>query len=341
MGRTHLRGPMAAALLLPALGLWSCASPPVARTTDRTPGPPPLLEGTVTAGGRDATAEPPASVPAGQDDAAQAAVSADPVMAWVGGREVTASDLLENLLQRDSPALKRSLNLLIGARLAQMEADRLGLRLPPELVAERSAEHLEGFRAAYLREGETFEQFVRMGLDLDPDRFVERLRADTLRELVTERVVRAWSLGSEYARVRLIVLADDASVEAVQAELLAGRDFAELATERSLDATAEQGGLVPFLARAERAPLSRLAFQTPIGAVGGPLELEGAKVLLKVEDRPQPLRGTWADVGLAVEQSLFAEPVSEEEFLVWQLAMEGRHGVDVRPFHEFVREPLR
>lgn len=328
---------------LVAASALGCAADPAVRSKP-SGAPPPLLEGTrsdvvadSTGGSSPAAVE--AAAPLGAAEAGPVAV--DAVLAYAGGREVLASELLETWLQRDSPALKTTLNLLIGARLAQVEADRLGLAVPPALLAERSAQHRATFEASYLREGESLEQFIRQQLDLDPGRFLERLREDTLRELVTERVVRAHTLAGEHARVRLIVVADEQQLEAAQSALATGEEFAAVAERISLDATAERGGLVPYLARTERAPLARLAFRTPVGAVSEPLALEGATVLLLVEARPEPRLGRWRDVGLAVEESLLDEPVSEEEFLVWQLAMEARHGVDLAPFHAYLNEPRR
>jgi hypothetical protein len=348
---------------LPLLSLWvltACASGsgprPAPRPAPQPLGPPPALAGSAVRAdtepaAAEGSAEPAATAP--RDAAAQASTAsssaattaeltaaADPTLALVGGRPIRASELLETWLQRDSPALKRSLNLLIGGRLAQLEATRLGLQLPPPLVAERFEAHLEEFRSSFLGEGENLDDFLREQLDLDPVRYRERLRADTVRELVTERVVRAHSLGNEHARVRILVVAAPGEAEALLARLRDGADFAELAREHSLDRTGERGGLLPFVARSERAPLSRLAFATPLGEVGGPVELGGAQVLLLVEARPAPLAGDWSDLGVAVEDSLLSETVTDEEFLVWQLAMERRYGVDVRPFYDLVHEPF-
>jgi len=197
-------------LILSLAGLLACASDPVPRAPRHTPGPPPLLEGTtlLPSGG------------AGQEAAAvDLQASADPLMASVGGRPVYASDLLESLLQRDSGGLKRALNLLIGSRLAQIEADALGLRIPPSMVEQRLAEHLSEFESAYLRPGESLDEFVRYQLDLDPTRFRDRLKDDTVREIVTERVVRAWSLATEHARVRVIVVDEAEAASAMLSRL--------------------------------------------------------------------------------------------------------------------------
>jgi hypothetical protein len=324
-----------------ALLLIGCAStqpavrPPL---SGERAAPPPL------AGGADAIPDaPPVEADAdGGTGAAPAGV--DPVIGLVGGRPVLASELLESWLQRDSIGLKSAYNVIVSGRLAQLEATRLGLRIPPALVAEATAANLDRLARSLVgpdADGEALDGFLRERMDLDPTRYRDRMRADTIRELITERTVRAWTLSNEYARVRLLVLEDSPEVERALADLGAGADFVQLIRSRGLDADGMVDGLVPFMLRNERAPLSRLAFETPVGQVGGPIELAEAQVLLLVEARPDPLAGDWDAVGLAVEGSLLDDPVSDEEWLAWQVAMDRRWGIDVAPLYDFLNEPFR
>ncbi|MEO0651111.1 MAG: peptidylprolyl isomerase [Planctomycetota bacterium] len=333
----------------PPVRAEGAAPPPLAGGADVALGPA-AVEGASTerapaAEAATVTPGPTAGEPS-QADSTQAADprALDPILAWVGGRPILTSQLLESLLQRDALGVRSALNVLVSGAIAQQEAARLGLRVPPPLVAEATTRHLDELRIGLVGEDadlSDLDSFIRDRLDLDPARYRERLRNDTIRELVTERVVRAWILAQEYARVRMLLLQDAEDVPLMLERLEAGATFEGLAEQHSIDRTGERGGLVPFLVRNDRAPLARLAFDTPVGEVGGPIELAGAFVLLLVEDRPDPVDGDWNAIGIDVEDSLLDEPVSDEEWLVWQLAMERRYGIDVEPFYDFVAEPVR
>lgn len=264
----------------------------------------------------------------------------DALIATVGGRPILASELLAGLRQRDARLLNFHINLLVGERLAELASEALGVVLDEDLVDARARAAEAAFVAQL--EGADLEAVLREELGVDPAAFRRRLGDDARRELLTERVVRAWTLGQEWARVRILVAAPQTVAEAQQ-RFAAGEGFAGLASELSRDPTGADGGLVPFVVRSERSRLSRLAFRTDAGALGGPFELddEGLEILLFVESRNAPLTGTWADVRGTVEASLASHPVSEEEYVQWQVALESATLVDLAPISRLLGEELR
>lgn len=264
----------------------------------------------------------------------------DALIATVGGRPILASELLAGLRQRDARLLNFHINLLVGERLAELAAEVLGVVLDEQLVGARARAAEAAFVAQL--EGADLESVLREELGVDPAAFRRRLAEDARRELLTERVVRAWTLGQEWARVRILV-AEPQSVLEAQQRFAAGEEFATLASELSRDPTGAEGGLVPFVVRSERSRLARLAFRTEAGALGGPFELddEGLELLLFVESRSAPLTGTWNDVRPTVEASLVAHPVSEEEYVQWQVALEAATLVDLAPISRLLGEELR
>jgi hypothetical protein len=157
-----------------------------------------------------------------------------------------------------------------------------------------------------------------------------------IRQLLAERAVRAASLASETIALRLIVVANEEQLGKVQAALAEGRDFAAVAAELSVDDSRARGGSVPFVIADERSPLARLAFQTEVGAVAGPLPVGDHQFLIKIEERRAPLEGDWAAVGEKVLASLVAHPVEDAEFLHWKLAMEDRYPIDMRPMMQLI-----
>ena len=173
-------------------------------------------------------------------------------------------------------------------------------------------------------------------MKLEPKRYIARLRRATIHQLLAERAVRASSLSTESVMVRLIVVEDQASMQEVQAALDSGADFAEMAQRYSIDESAKEGGLVPFVVWQEHAPLARLAFRTKEGEVGGPLDTADHLFLVKVETFRPALEGDWQTLRVPVERSLADFPVSDGEFLSWKLAIEERYPVDLSALVELL-----
>ena len=319
-----------------ALFLSSCAAEnPVPRfrgVSQDAEGPPALSTGASAASDPAPSTEAPLLE---ESELASTGAGVDPTLATVGGRVIRTSDLLQNLLYREGDVLRLELNLMIGSALAKLEAERMGLQLDMELVDARAAEHLGEFVRRNVPDGVELDEFVTERLGVAPAAFQSRLRSDTVRELVTERMVRAHTLANEHVRLRLLAAERDAAEAAAQRHA-AGEPFEALVRELSRDRSAEDGGLLPFVGRSERSPISQLAFRTPVGELGGPIQVGGLDVLVLVEDRPAPVTGDWRAVRERVEASLADEPVREEEFVFWQVAMELRYTVDLAPLAELV-----
>ena len=102
----------------------------------------------------------------------------------------------------------------------------------------------------------------------------------------------------------------------------------------------EKGGAEQLqLVRSERNELSRLAFATAVGEVGGPLVRGGSFLLLRVVERLDGVEGDWSEVGESVLASLEATPVEEREFIQWRSAMIPRYKVNLAPFADLVGDP--
>jgi hypothetical protein len=154
--------------------------------------------------------------------------------------------------------------------------------------------------------------------------------------MLAERAVRAASLANETVSLRLIVVASGEQLKKVQDALAAGRDFGAVATELSVDDSRTEGGLVPFVSSDERSPLARLAFQTKVGEVAGPLPVGDHQFLIKIEERRAALEGDWSAIETAVMASLGTHPVSDAEFLHWKITMEDRYPIEMGPLMELI-----
>lgn len=315
----------------------ACSSPPAKPAPAPPPRPAPPLVATsepLDGAAQDATQEgvPPAPAADAGTAAERDAPGARRLLGRVAGIPIAPEDLLLEWQAFDSRQLWLSLEKLIATRLAFAEAQRLGIRLQPDAVDARSASERRRAEEELERAnpGKSAAEVIEVELGQDPERYFDRLREGIVRQLLAERAVRAWTLSNEHVAIRLIVV-PEGEMEGVRARLAAGEEFAALAREASVDDSAEDGGWVPFVVRQELSPLARLAFATPIGEVGGPIPASGHEVLIRVEERAEPLDGDWSALRAPVEKSLAEEPVREGEFLHWKLAMERRYPVDLSP----------
>ncbi len=176
-------------------------------------------------------------------------------------------------------------------------------------------------------------------LGLDPLKYREVIRDDARRGWFAERCVRSFVLQSEHANVRLIALKSEDDLKLAQGELAAGTAFEEVAKSRSADSSAKDGGRIAPVIKGD-SPMGKLAFNTPIGAVGGPDYQQGAWLLVKVESRPKPLEGGWKEISAEVEKNLAENMIDDIEYKQWEAAMQKRYQIDLTPILRVCGEPL-
>jgi len=273
---------------------------------------------------------------------AGAAVQTEAVVANVAGRPVYMSELLVQWMYSDSLQVLQQLDDLALGRLFLAEGTRLGVKIPPDLVTETSDRIIKAMEAEIARKNSqsqrpamTLDKYVDTVLGLDPIRYRERLRDDALRQLLGERVMRAWLLAQPHANIRIIVVNSEDDMKSAQADLAAGTAFEDVARKRSKDPSAKDGGSITPIVKAET-PLGKLAFETAVGSVGGPIHDSGAWLFLKIEERPDPIGGDWAVLGPAVEKNLQDRPVDNLEVKQWKTAMLQRYEVSFQPFLRIV-----
>jgi len=321
----------------------SLRASPSAREAAQDASPPP----TSAAGARPAAQSPakateqaaaPASTPAAAAPAAgagtrAAATGPELVIAHVAGKAIDVRELLAQWLHRDSVEVLEQIDHLVIDRLVGAEATRLGIRVDDaagEAAYVRAVAALES-EIGKKRPGVSLDQYVDKMLGLDPLVYRERLREDALRGLLAERVMRSFVLSSEHALIRVVVVKTAEKVKEVEAVLAAGEAFEDVARRLSSDASAQAGGRVAPVVRADTV-MGRLAFDTAVGTVGGPTFEQGAWLFVKVEERPEPLKGSWSELAPAVEKSLAERGIENIEMQQWESAMGRRYEIDIEPF---------
>jgi hypothetical protein len=290
---------------------------------------------------RDSVAAPGPMPPLASPEAAP--LLEDGQVGRIAGSPLSATELLVAWHETAPREPWLVVDRIVSTRLALLEAARLGLRIGPERIAtaftlERERQTAELQRAAQA-EGVTLDAFLRQTLGQEPAAYWAALERRTLERLTVERVVRAWTLARPTRAVRCLALPEGGDVAGALARLEAGEDFVALVRELSVDDSRASDGLVPFLVDDSRSPLARVAFLTEPGAVGGPVQVAGHALFVRVEEARAPLEGAWPDVGEAVEASLAAHPLRDAEFLPWKLAMRRIHPVDLTELEKLFREP--
>ncbi len=250
----------------------------------------------------------------------------------VAGREVDAGELLALWMLREPETGREIVEQLVVSRLAEREAQRLGLTVSEEEIEVAFAESLAR-RDRDVREASDLESLdaYLQSRGIDTADYRARQRELTGRALLTERVVRAWSLCQERLTVRAILVRDEAALEEVRSALDAGESFAAVAERLSVEASRTRGGVLPPIVRSDL-PISRLAFASRAGEVAGPLDALGGKLIITVEERLPARDETAPGLAQAVRDSL-AEAAIEPyfEFDPWQQAMARRYEVDLKP----------
>lgn len=299
--------------------------------------------------GAQAGADPdPVALPE-QDSPAQAAQaeSSRPgfvprdLLGHVAGSPVYAAELLQAWLHRDSREVSRYLDKLVLDKLVVAESKRLGIQLPPQALSDALAETQQVLQSEIAKlGGGSVEQFIEERLGLDANNYLKHVQEAKAIDLLASRCVRAFLLENDRIRARMLVVTDRAAADQVEAGLAQGTDFSELAKEFSKDPSGAEGGGIADLVRATSG-ISRLAFTTPVGKVGGPLFEGGRWLFLRVDGRIPGRPGTWKELGDDVEASLLERDLDDLEYLQWQADVLARYEVDTVPFLKLVGEPVQ
>lgn len=288
-----------------------------------------------------ATLESEPQEPSAQAQPSEPSFVSQDLLGHVAGSPVYTAELLQAWLHRDSREVSRYLDKLVLDKLVVAEAKRLGIQLPPEALSEALAETRRVLETEIAKVGGgTVEQFIEERLGLDANNYLKHVQQAKTIDLLASRCVRAFLLENDRVRVRMLVVTERAAADQVEAGLAQGKDFSELAKEFSKDPSGAEGGRIPDLVRATSG-ISRLAFTTSVGEVGGPLFDGGRWLFLRVDGRIPGRPGTWKELGADVEASLAERELDDLEYLQWQADVLARYEVDTAPFLKLMGEPVQ
>lgn len=324
---------------LAALLLASCAATRNPERAQLTPAPLPVPPPAVEASSPQPTpaAEPtpaPVAVAPTAPSAPAAPSPADFELGRVGDEPLGARDFLRKMWIADNRLARRVVEQLVFSRLTQLESSRLGIRMI-ELAVDAEVLRAMGELERKLVDRQsklTLREHIDQVLGIEPELYLADLRDEAIIQMLAERCVRAWMVENDRCDVRLTELRSPEALAAAQADLNAGKSFAEVAKAHGHGDDEVTRTTRLRIARSESQELSRAVFALPVGTVGGPLEQAGRWLLFVPEARIEGRTGTWVELRDEVEQSLAAEPVGEMEFVQWRAAMVRRYRVDLAPF---------
>ena len=258
-----------------------------------------VLSATLLVGARDAWAEgftdpadgqpaPPAVEPKAQEPpgtarpgterlgtALEEIAKEDPLLARVNGEEIRWTDVVESARGLPEP-YRSQIEVIFPALLERL--------IDVRLIAWAG-------RQAGLAEDEAVRRQVAEFEDrLISETFIRREVAERITLAMVRARYDAYAAGlaaRAEVRARHILLDNEADAKAVIAALDAGADFAELAHERSLGPTAEQGGDLDYFTRNNMTPaFAEAAFELETGEYSPtPVKTAFGWHVIKVEDR--------------------------------------------------------
>ncbi|MEW6087314.1 MAG: peptidylprolyl isomerase [bacterium] len=238
------------------------------------------------------------------------------IAAKVNGEIITLSDLENELAQireqvkkvyppeeQDNAfkvEQKKMLNLLIENKLILQNARKAGIDIAPAEVNRYLEEAVSNMKKNFPDE-KAFENALaerhtnfselrrayrsRIEEELVIQRYVEQEVKSKI-EVSEKEVDDYFEKQKEEVRAKHILLKTEEEANAVLNEIKSGRDFDELAKEKSQGPSAEKGGDLGYFRRGDMLPeFEEKAFQMNKGEIAGPVKTQFGYHIIKLEDR--------------------------------------------------------
>jgi foldase protein PrsA len=264
-----------------------------------------------------------------QGGTAEADPDAERIVAKIGSREIKLGVLKEQLLEKYGAEL---VNQLLDRDAMQLEADRQGLKITREDVDGE----LKRMRQGYDSEEQFYESMEsQVGLskaEIREDVYYKLLleKIATNRIKISDQDVEAYikQHPEEFElistlRIQLIVNGTADQARRTIELFKSGKDFAQLAKERSLDtATASEGGDLgwvedndPFIPQ----EILKAARTLKVGDIGGPIQTAGGFAVILLKDKKEQSKGTSEEIRQSVRKMLALQKAPPMQEIVQSL----------------------
>ncbi|MFA6954854.1 MAG: peptidyl-prolyl cis-trans isomerase [Thermoanaerobaculia bacterium] len=208
------------------------------------------------------------------------------VIARIGSRMVSVEEFKHYLKRNTGTELAQIQPIAASALLDQYVDEALLSEYAAlkhfEVEAEKVTEAVRNDPGSTLTEKR--DELRRTRLLADLTAAVEKPADDKVRAFYTEHETEFRQ--EEQARVRQILIRDEATAKKVQSELRAGVDFEELSKQYSTAPNADRGGEIGFISRGQLPPIFEQAiFSLGPGQVSGIVASDSVFLLFKVVER--------------------------------------------------------
>lgn len=252
----------------------------------------------------------------------------DRVVATMGEDALHRSQVFEYMLATMPDQVRASIAVLVGNRHLAAECAEHGITVPESEINRWYTARLSVLaERAKLEYGKdtTIERYLTLTRAQSPTEFerVEKNRERARR--LMERAIRFRAMLEDRVELRIISLTDRGLALQVREQLDRGADFATLAKERSVHPSAERGGqMYPVWREALNPTLQGPAFTLPVGSISDVLHTRDDAgrdrfQIVKVLKRHKGRRLRYADVEDEIASGLQKTPLSQDEYLMWQL----------------------
>jgi hypothetical protein len=225
---------------------------------------------------------------------------------------------------------------LAGDSILRREANKYGIAPDPNDVREGVAAALQTLRTRVETEygqGYGIERFLGEELATTSQEYESQLRAFVEKGILAGLVIRFDAFCSERVVIRHIAVADEKTAKELLAKVQQGADFAAVARQESLAPTKADGGKLPPFDRDFDHPMAKLAFELPVGSIGGPVvDARAARPiyhLIKVLERVPSKKDSFASVSETIRKGLRERPIERFEFEAYMRKMEKAYPVEI------------
>lgn len=222
----------------------------------------------------------------------QAAVTPETVLATVGGVDITEGELAfvaEDLAQELN-------NVPPQERRAFLLSVLVDMKLMAQAARTEKFDEADSYkkRLSYLEDRALRRAYFT-------DKINAEITPDTIQAAYGDFVANFEA--SEELRARHILVPDEDVAKAIKAEIDGGRDFAEVAIEKSTGPSGPNGGDLGYFGKGQMVPeFQDAAFALEVGGVSEPVKTQFGWHVIKVEDRRETAAPAFEQVAGQLQQ---------------------------------------
>ncbi|GIP57281.1 peptidylprolyl isomerase [Paenibacillus sp. FSL W8-0186] len=244
------------------------------------------------------------------------------VVATVNGTKITQDELYNELVKAGGgEQAKQALNAMVMKTLITQEAKKKNIVVTEEDINAEIDNYIKSFGSLEMLE-QMLQQYGMTMDDLKQDSEMNVMITKLLEDKtnVTEDEVKqtfetykeSFSTPEQVRASIILVETEDEANEVIQ-QLKNGKDFAEIAKDKSLDTfTKDSGGDTGFFERGQVEPaVEEAAFKLQQDEISGAVKTDEGYKVIKLTDRKEAKEGTFEENKEEIRKGLVAQQVQE------------------------------